>query len=81
MHPSVALPKIIEIAGNSNVFPTVLDDLVDLAESPPFERLHTVSDFALAEGRRYDAVELRSETEALLEIVLGQCVQGGEDPS
>ncbi len=64
----MALSKIIEIARDSNIFLTVLFDLVDFAEPPPFKGLHSVRNFALAEGRQNDAVELGSEAEAFFEV-------------
>ena len=68
MHPSVALAKVVEVSGDPHIFLTVLDDLVDFAEPPPLERLHPVRTLALAEGCRSDAVELRPEAEAFLEV-------------
>ena len=64
----MTLSEIVEITRDPNVFLTVLDDLVDFAEAPPFERLHSVRDFALTEGRRNDTVELGSEAQAFLEV-------------
>jgi hypothetical protein len=68
LNPTVAFPEIVEVAGDANVLTTIFDDLVDLSLAPPFERLHTVCDLALAEGGRYDAVELGPESKPFFEI-------------
>jgi hypothetical protein len=64
----MALAEVIEIPCNPNVLLTVLDDFVDLTQSPPLEGLHPVGDLALTEGCRSDAVELWSKAETLLEV-------------
>ena len=64
----MALAEVVEIAGDSNVLPAVLDDLVDLSLFPPLERLHPVGDLAFTEGRRDDTVELGPEAKTFLEV-------------